>query len=72
MTEIIISDAGSVVPADQPIPALLPRDWPRQLDELCDNLDASPAARQAAFAFVDGWVLAAADRTEASEVVSRS
>lgn len=51
-------------PLDPPIPALLPRDWPAQLNELCDNLEASPAARQAAFAFVDGWVLAAADARE--------
>lgn len=42
-----------------PIPALLPRDWPRQLYELCDNLSAPLTARQAAFALVDQWVLAA-------------
>jgi hypothetical protein len=44
-----------------PVPALLPRDWPRQLDELCDDLSAPLTARQAAFALVDRWVLAAAD-----------
>lgn len=44
---------------DAPIPALLPRDWPHQLDEFLDDMSASPAVRQATFAFVDGWVLAA-------------
>ena len=46
---------------DAPIPALLPRDWPRQLDEFLDAMSASPAVRQAAYAFVDGWVLAAVE-----------
>lgn len=56
--------ASYVVDGDEgiaePIPALLPRDWPRQLDEFLDALAASEAARQAAYAFVDAWVLAAA------------
>jgi hypothetical protein len=63
VVDVVLTDGGTIVPADEPIPALLPRDWPAQLLELCDNLEASPAARQAAFAFVDGWVLAAVDAT---------
>lgn len=61
MTEITSTDGGNTVSADAPIPALLPRDWPRQLAEFLNALQASPAARQAAYAFVDAWVLAAAD-----------
>lgn len=45
---------------DAPIPALLPRDWPSRVQALCDDLDASPAVREAANRLVDGWVLAAA------------
>lgn len=49
--------------ADEPIPALLPRDWPAQLTEFMNNLAAPvpPAVQQAALALVDGWVQAAAD-----------
>jgi hypothetical protein len=44
-----------------PIPALLPRDWPRQVAELCERLGASGYAEDEATRLVDGWVLAAAD-----------
>lgn len=49
----------------EPIPALLPHDWPRQLEEFLDAVHATPAARVAAFAFVDGWVLAAVPTDDA-------
>jgi hypothetical protein len=65
MTDTVNSDAASDV--DESIPALLPRDWPRQLDELFDQLHASPAAREAARAVVDGWVLAASEAVEEME-----
>lgn len=61
-----MTESTSDTASDAPIPALLPRDWPAQLTELCDNVDASPAARQAAFHLVDGWVLAAADASHHS------
>jgi hypothetical protein len=59
-------------PADRPsISALLPRDWPRQVDRLIDDLGASTAFRaevlDAAFALVDSWVLAAVDATAATD-----
>lgn len=58
-THVTRLDAASTPPADAPIPALLPRDWPRAVDALCDDLAASPAAREAAKRLVDSWVLAA-------------
>lgn len=56
--------------ADEPIPALLPRDWPAQLTEFMNNLAAPvpPAVQQAALALVDGWVQAAADAVGEVEV----
>lgn len=53
---------------DAPIPALLPRDWPAQVQRLCDDLLAVPAAREAANRLVDGWVLAAATTLEPPRV----
>lgn len=47
--------------SDEPIPALLPRDWPAHVDRLLDDLGASELTRQAAYALVDSWVLAAVD-----------
>lgn len=47
---------------DQPIPALLPRDWPRQLaDALAPFGSGLGLAADAVLPIVDGWVLAAAD-----------
>lgn len=57
---------------DAPIPALLPRDWPRYVQRLCDDLQASPAARRAANELIDAWVLAAVDADAASTDVRSS
>jgi hypothetical protein len=56
---------------DAPIPALLPRDWPRQVDALCDLLVASPYAADLAKQLVDSWVEAATEadqRTDPDDV----
>lgn len=52
---------------DQAIVALLPRDWPGQLDAFLDRVQASPYARDAAFAIVDAWVQAAVEAEEAGD-----
>lgn len=56
---------GFVVPASEsdgdPVAALLPRDWPRQVEKLLDLLYAPPVARDWAFALVDSWVQEATD-----------
>lgn len=62
-SRVDLDDAG-----DEPIPALLPRDWPAQVERLVDDLGASNVfrdeVRTAALALVDGWVLAAATTLE--------
>lgn len=67
MTDITNVNDTTDVDTDEPIPALLPRDWPAQLTAFLDNVYVSPAVRQAAFALVDGWVQAAADAVEEIE-----
>jgi len=52
---------SSSSPDDAPIPALLPRDWPRQVDALCELLAAGPGAAELARRLVDTWVSAADD-----------
>jgi hypothetical protein len=52
-------DAGVQSPNDASVPALLPRDWPRQVAQLAPYAALEPARR-----LVDSWVLAASEVTD--------
>lgn len=52
-------------PADEPIEALLPRDWCAQLDALMPDADNRRILLTLVKRRVDDWVLAAVDAAEA-------